>query len=199
MRFLNLIIRNETVTAAAGPDQHSQNLKANRSPLFAQVRQRGVTLVVSMIFLVLLTLLGITAMNTTSLQEKMAGNTRDLDVALQAAESALRKGEGYLAGLASNGLAPPPAAAGGSSGYWPINTAQVWDDTWWNANSIAYGGGLDPAVQDPRFVVEEDQQYKWNPTLPPHYIHYYHITSRAHGTTTASQVMLEGTFRIGGN
>ncbi|MGE0386734.1 MAG: PilX N-terminal domain-containing pilus assembly protein [Gammaproteobacteria bacterium] len=52
-------------------------------------RQNGTVLVVAMVLLVVLTLLGVSAMNTTSLQERMAGNTQELGRAFQTAESGL--------------------------------------------------------------------------------------------------------------
>ena len=53
-------------------------------------RQNGAVLIVSLLFLVVLTILGITAMTGTTLEHRMAGNTRDYAVAMQAAEAALR-------------------------------------------------------------------------------------------------------------
>ena len=55
-------------------------------------RQRGAVLIVALIFLVILTMLGVTAMTGTTMETRMAGNARDLGVALQAAEAALRDG-----------------------------------------------------------------------------------------------------------
>jgi type IV pilus assembly protein PilX len=53
-------------------------------------RQSGAVLIVSLLFLVILTILGVTAMTGTTLEHRMAGNTRDYAIALQAAEAALR-------------------------------------------------------------------------------------------------------------
>ena len=55
--------------------------------------QRGVVLIVSLIFLLVLTLIGVTASQSTILQERMAGNVKDRNMALQASEAALRAGE----------------------------------------------------------------------------------------------------------
>lgn len=52
-------------------------------------RQTGAVLIVAMILLVILTLLGVTAMNTTSLEEKMATNNQEQVRAFQAAETGL--------------------------------------------------------------------------------------------------------------
>ena len=54
-------------------------------------RQSGAVLIVSMIILVILTLLGVTAMNTTSLQERIASNTQERVHSFQAAETGLNQ------------------------------------------------------------------------------------------------------------
>jgi len=58
--------------------------------------QSGVILVVSMIMLLLLTLIGITGMQVTGLEEKMAHNSVDKNKAFQAAEAALRDAERFI-------------------------------------------------------------------------------------------------------
>jgi Tfp pilus assembly protein PilX len=54
--------------------------------------QSGVTLIISLVLLLLLTLIAVSSMKTTGLQEKMAGNDRDRNLAFQAAEAALGAG-----------------------------------------------------------------------------------------------------------
>jgi Tfp pilus assembly protein PilV len=56
-----------------------------------RARQSGAVLIVAMILLVVLTLLGVTAMNTTSLQERIASNTQEQVHAFQAAETGLNQ------------------------------------------------------------------------------------------------------------
>lgn len=55
-------------------------------------RERGAALIISLVFLTALTLLGIAAMQGTTLQEKMAGNTAQQNRAFQRAEAALNDG-----------------------------------------------------------------------------------------------------------
>ena len=62
-------------------------------------RQRGAVLMVSLLILLLLTLLTLTAIQASTVQERLAGNARSLDLALQAAEASLREGEGRLVRL----------------------------------------------------------------------------------------------------
>ncbi|MBK8524726.1 MAG: hypothetical protein IPL58_11910 [Betaproteobacteria bacterium] len=56
-------------------------------------REGGVVLVTAVMFLVVLTLLVISMMRTSILEERMAGYSRDWNIAFQAAESALRAAE----------------------------------------------------------------------------------------------------------
>ena len=56
-----------------------------------RARQSGAVLIVALIILVILTLLGVTAMNTTSLQERIASNTQEQVHAFQAAETGLNQ------------------------------------------------------------------------------------------------------------
>jgi Tfp pilus assembly protein PilX len=56
-------------------------------PFSLPARQRGVALVVGMIFLLVLTILGVNALRTTALEEQMAGNLQQRTVAFQDAEA----------------------------------------------------------------------------------------------------------------
>ena len=60
--------------------------------------QEGFVLIVGLVILGLLTMLALSSMRDTTLQEKMAGASRDSGLAFQAAESALRDAENCLAG-----------------------------------------------------------------------------------------------------
>lgn len=53
----------------------------------------GAVLLVSLVMLLLLTLVGLAGMRMVQLEERMAGNLRDRQMAFQAAEAALRAGE----------------------------------------------------------------------------------------------------------
>lgn len=55
--------------------------------------QEGAILIVGLIVLLLMTLLGLSVMSGNAMEEKMAGNDRDRQIAFQAAEAALREGE----------------------------------------------------------------------------------------------------------
>ncbi|MBV5309219.1 pilus assembly PilX family protein [Chromatium okenii] len=66
------------------------------SQLLNRKRQSGMVLVTGLIFLLLMTVLGMTSVQTTTLNERMASNLNDRNVAFQAAEVALRRAENQI-------------------------------------------------------------------------------------------------------
>jgi type IV pilus assembly protein PilX len=64
-------------------------------------KQSGFALIVGLVVLVLLTLIMLTALRMASLEERMAGNLRNQNIAFQAAESALREAEALIRNSAS--------------------------------------------------------------------------------------------------
>ncbi|OUM05364.1 pilus assembly protein PilX [Pseudomonas syringae] len=73
----------------------NKNMRFNSTVAFP-ARQRGMVLLVSLVFLLLLTLLGISSMQNATLQEKMAGSVTVRNVSFQAAEAQLRLGESSI-------------------------------------------------------------------------------------------------------
>lgn len=67
------------------------------------IKQQGAVLIVSLIILLVMTLIGVTAMQTTTMEERMAGNMRDQNFAFQAAEIALRDAEDFIEQIATTG------------------------------------------------------------------------------------------------
>jgi type IV pilus assembly protein PilX len=72
----------------------SRQLPAPVNPRLVLSRsQNGASLLISLIFLVILTILGLAALRVATLEERMSGNARDRSLAFQAAEAALRDAE----------------------------------------------------------------------------------------------------------
>ncbi|AND68643.1 hypothetical protein ATSB10_11890 [Dyella thiooxydans] len=65
--------------------------------------QRGVALVVALLLLLLITIVGLAAVRSTTMQQKMTSNFLDRQIAFQAAEAALRQGEVAVQAAASPG------------------------------------------------------------------------------------------------
>ena len=59
-------------------------------------KQKGMVLLVSLVFLLLLTLVGVSSMQNATLQEKMAGSVMLRNQSFQAAEAVLRLGESEI-------------------------------------------------------------------------------------------------------
>lgn len=116
--------------------------------------QHGMALAMSLIFLLILTLLAVVSMNTGSMQEKMAGNMRDLDIAMQSAESAMFPGRGDMN---NHRIAGIPACQGNTNNIWCVGTTDWKTPSWWSSNGVEYGGGgkqIAEAYQDPRYAIE---------------------------------------------
>ena len=89
--------------------------------------QRGSALIVALVFLLAMTLIGTTAMQGTTQQERMAGNYWDRNLAFQAAEAALSVGGRDVGSRSASNL---PSI--------DTSPTQVWnqDSDWWETNSI---------------------------------------------------------------
>lgn len=59
-------------------------------------QQKGMVLLLSLVFLLLLTLVGVSSMQNATLQEKMAGSVNMRNLSFQAAEAILRRGESRI-------------------------------------------------------------------------------------------------------
>lgn len=66
-----------------------RRMTAQRLP--AMSNERGMALVMALVILLILTMIGVTAMSTSTLQEKMAGNVQEQTRAFHAAESGLNQ------------------------------------------------------------------------------------------------------------
>ncbi len=134
--------------------------------LSAGFRQSGVALVVALIFLVILTLLGIAALANNTLQTRMTYGVSEANLAFQSAETALSAGENWLysqtarpsAGCATSAGSNPVVytpvdscgqTAATASAIWPrpndsvstppVGRSQYFDESWWTSNGRKYG------------------------------------------------------------
>ncbi len=177
------------------PDQ--QYLLTSR---YAAGHQSGAVLAISLIILLLLTIIGITAAQLTGLEEKMAGNLRDKNLAFQAAETALRAGEQLTATL------PQCPISTAIQGFYPNEgphtpspviddgVNNVWSDP---TKSFGYTGDSLVNINSPDSVTT---------VLPPRYIiqcitsttgatnSLYRITARGTGGTTDAVVILQSVY-----
>jgi len=121
----------------------------NRRAKYQAKSQRGAALIVSLMILLVMTLIGVTAMSSSNLEEKMAGNSRDMMLAFQAAEAALRDGEEVVANLVTVAPFADCTAPYYAQGCFPDVTA---DSTW--SGAASYGGTLDKVNTQPKYIIE---------------------------------------------
>jgi type IV pilus assembly protein PilX len=109
-----------------------------------QSRQLGTALITCLLLLLVLTVLGIVMMRTSVMQERMAGNTRDLNMALQGGEAGLRYGEAVLAAIPAVPTPVPstatPCAPVCDIGVLPVAVTDPAQFDWTNANNAAKYG-----------------------------------------------------------
>jgi len=172
-------------------------------------QQSGAVLAIGLIMLLLMTLIGLTGTRVTGLEERMAGNNNDRNLAFQAAESALRAGEAYLANTSplpsfnncTNGLYPN-GGTGCASPNVSSTTAPmppVWENIDWTANSVAYAGSLGISVS-PRYIIElmpcRDANSDGDCSDAGVDQNVYRITARATGATADAVIMLQSILEI---
>jgi len=142
-------------------------LTATQTANHTLVRQRGAVLVVSLLILLVMTVLGVAAMGSTTLQERMANNNRQQQVAFQAA---LRAAETFLGNTISDatalrtnfnsvvpvaGLYAERAPMTGVATY-PLPAGfDIYDDNdWLAAGSAVEVISLTSVTQRPRYIIE---------------------------------------------
>ncbi len=89
--------------------------------------QRGTVLVLSLIILTVLTLVAVAGMKTSITEEKMSGNIRDRELAMQASESAMRDATNAIDLFANFGVL---TGADGLLGLTDTEENYISEDTW---------------------------------------------------------------------
>jgi type IV pilus assembly protein PilX len=171
-------------------------------------RQRGASLVIAMIFLVVLTILGLVSVRSSTLQERMAGNDRDRAVAFEAAEAALRDAEQDILNNLTTASPFDAACTNGLCMPATIATPNWYQVAWTGATSRVYGvataEGAYPLDVDsaPRYIVEllpdlpagAGNSLNANQRSSTGGGTGYRITARGWGRRGTTQVMLQSVY-----
>lgn len=174
--------------------------------------QRGSALIFALVFLLVMTVIGVAGMQGTTQQEKMAGNMRNRNLAFQAAEAALRAGEKFVDPVKDAGgncIRPTADAFDGKKGLLqPQDDAIkiVGDDgafwmAWnWKDNSMQLATNtLDKVKDQPRYVIEDisgkDPLCSVCASGPTPTCYCYRITALGVGGTTDAIVILQSTYQ----
>jgi len=168
------------------------------------IKQEGAVLVVGLMMMLLLTIIGLASIRGSDLQERMAGNMRDRNLAFQSAEAGLRAGELVTTGL--SGMTVPNA-----NGYFEnlnlsttIKRPALWEKVDWETGTYSIklaDNTISNVAEQPRYVIEKiivpfdtaNQGGGIDAGSPQEDKLYYRVTSRGLGGTTDSEVVLQST------
>jgi type IV pilus assembly protein PilX len=161
-------------------------------------RQRGISLIVSLVLLVIVTLLAVGSLRGVLLQARMSGTTTDRSLAFEAAEAALRDAE-RRAAVASSGNFPVSGCTSGFCATPAAADASRWmqdDFTGWRTSTAAA-----PTEAPPQQAIVEDMGDAPNwagceneiPRQPNCSTRRYRITSRSTADGRAT-VLLQSQF-----
>ena len=169
--------------------------------------QRGSILIVSLMILVVLTMIGVSSMTSSSLQERMAGNFRDRQIAFQAAEMSLAYAEEFARNdINSASIFTDTGTGGYYTKYNGPTNLTAFNSSWWtNTASRALPTTINQVRTQPRYVIEyrgdigEDEGTSVNisgygESAGGGVIANFRITVRATGLSDNTQVFLQSNY-----
>lgn len=176
-------------------------------------KQKGVVLIMAMVILFAMTLIGITSMNTTSLEDRIASNYRDKQVAFQAAEAALRQGEQDTRTITNTAFTEANYGTACPNGlcdcrdknvfcvtYW-IDNVPTKTDVAWNISSThrTYSTALAGVSTKAKYIIEfKGYICPTSASCTPGAgdPKMFRVTALATGRTNSSKVMLQSTYQV---
>lgn len=175
---------------------------------FTHRKNTGVALFISLVLLLVLTILGVSVVQTTSLEIRMARNEHDTLLAFEAAESALRDAEVALEATTST-FAYNDAGAGGLWDSPELTDNNRWEDAavWSDGRTIVAGTAINAVAgqQQPRYMIEhlatvqrdenayqQDNQYNVSGTADS--VDVFRVTAQGFGGSPNARVMLQTTY-----
>ena len=177
----------------------------NRSFRLDRGRNTGVALFISLVLLLVLTILGVSAVQTTSLEVRMARNEHDTLLAFQAAESALRDAEAVVEVLNST----VDFVDAGTNGMWsvaPLGDPNRWDVAGVFAGALnqtagtVVGGVAAPStfiIEHAASVLRDENAYQLDDPYggsSTDRIEIFRITAQGVGGSMNSRVTLQATY-----
>ncbi|MEH6469635.1 MAG: PilX N-terminal domain-containing pilus assembly protein [Halopseudomonas sp.] len=162
-------------------------------------KQQGITLIICMIVLVVLTIMGLASIRDTSMEEKMAGNLKNRNTAFQAAESGLRAGEQFLE---DETIVPDFDGTAGLYGQmddvlasmsasWAVSSARN------ELTDVTLNAHL---ASEPLYIIEQMRATaKMTDDLEVGKVQdsqtFYRVTTKAVGSTETTQVILQTVYK----
>jgi type IV pilus assembly protein PilX len=157
-------------------------------------RQRGVTLIVALIFLAILMLLGVTVAQTSSMQERMAGNTRDRDLAFQMAEAALSAADAAMKVLPKDASGNITTAFDGSTAGYVTYDPAAGNATYWNAYDWVNASQSLTMVMEDETHITEQPRYVIEKLPDAATTQRFRVTARGVGASANTVVILQAGY-----
>ena len=172
--------------------------------------QRGATLVIALILLLIMTVVALSGVETVTLEEKMTANTYDRSLAFQSAEAGLRVGEAIAlaqsensnAGFDSEGIYTD---SGNTCGASPCQNGLCsqpdkdcpdrWLDSNFNGWQTASGSNIGSMGSSAQFFIEYLGTYQDINTSQPERYSHYRVTARSNQGTERATVMLQSIYQ----
>ncbi len=172
-------------------------------------QESGFVLFTALVFLLLLTILGISVMGTTTLESKMAFNVKDRNLAFQSSESALKAAENWLqqqTTVSPFASATTDCSSATEDGLHKVSGLPDWRDlSWWDSCSdiVAYnlpGGYVKSGSAYIIEYVKTVQSAGGSLTLGDEYIPgaddtFFRITARGKGGTNFANVIVQSNYK----
>jgi len=170
--------------------------------------EEGIALVTVLVFLVIMTIIGMAAMQSSSLQEKMSANVRDQNVSFQTAEAAAREGEAWVLALPGRPLVQAGNCALPCQVVWQLgdganNGSDFLNPAFWGGANVWTGTAVPGARTSPKLIVEAGgvskigESYKW--TSDPQGVDIFRVTARGTGETNDSQSVIQTIYGVNFN
>jgi type IV pilus assembly protein PilX len=171
----------------------------NNLPVVNRSLQQGMVLLVTLIMIGLMSIVAVSAIRGSSMQEAMAGNLHDRNLAFQAAEAGLRIAEEEVS---INGT--DWAFDGTEAGLYPdqnkpsstVGSVKNWTEEDWEDNSITLEEGditlSEGVTVYPQYVIEKIGDFTDSGGSST----VYRITSRGFGISGSSEVIVQSTYEV---
>jgi type IV pilus assembly protein PilX len=168
-------------------------------------REQGVVLFMTLVMLLIITVLGLSSVQTTSMQERMARNSRDSNLAFQSAEAAIKAAEAvvqdYVIEENFDDLVDSTAGLFYEASY---NETQNWQNFDWENGAFYTADAIVGTAAVPKYLVEVVKTVvAYDDTLNLNNIgqdtgsgstHIFRITAYGTGGTSTAHVMIQSTF-----
>lgn len=168
-------------------------------------RQKGVILVVALIFLLLISIVAVSGARRALVAERLGFNHWEQERAFQSAEAAVVDGRNWLTKLSFDEVDSPEGRDDGVGGIWTLGSVQleIFDPAFkWSEEAVKFGhhSGLDTSwfTTPPHYLIENSG---WVcDTVDPDecargfVIYFYNVTGQGYGDAEHSRTVVQSTL-----